>query len=175
MALALANPTFAAEVARLARCFDAVGPLFAAACAVPGDELQAAEDQSWLFSGGGVAVTWSDDVLRFWGGSLGYEESAFGGTAHVKLVPTGEYDSMSERRAFVVLSLKAMAARGTFLAGECATVDLGDIRHVYPAGDDEVAAMITVPFRLRIVLQTTLGVHSETLTTSAETRHTNPQ
>ena len=54
------------------------------------------------------------------------------------------------------------------LAGEDAYLDLLDSRHVYPAGDDEDAALITVPFRLRLQIQTVAGTGAETLTTSYE-------
>ena len=176
MGLPVANPTFGAEVARLARCFDAVGPIFAAACGTPWDELEAVGDQIWAFPGGDLSLTWNDDVLSLWGGSLGYEQCAFGGMAWVALRPIGEGDMMSDRRAHAILSLKALAARGSSLATDCAYLDLNPaIGHVYPAGDDEVCAFITVPFRLIVVLQTTLGVNNETTTTSAETRHQSPQ
>lgn len=168
MAFAQPNPTFAAEVARLARCFDAVGPILASAAHFQWDDRQDIDGQQWAWQGGALSVTWSDERLDLWGGNIGFEQTVFGGEARILLRPTAENDSMSERRAFVVLSLRAMRDRGTMLAGEYAYLDIGDARHTYPESADEDSALITVPFRLRLRLQTVAGTGEETLTTSVE-------
>ncbi len=172
MSLPAANPAFVAEVQRLARCFDAVPGIFAAALGVRADELAAVSDQwAWSFPGGALSVTWTDDLLTLFGGALGYDESAFAGEVHVEVLPTSENDSMSSRRAFAVLALRALDACGSMLAQDMAAIDLGPIRHVYPASDDSPAALLIIPFRLRIQLQTTLGVANEELTETARTQH----
>ena len=157
MAFASPSPISQEEVARLARAIDLVPGILASIAGAPWDDelspTMAPDQCEWSWPGAQMGLVWlTDDPVPYSAGGVEAVDMVhLSGEAIYHLEITGYGESLSTRRAALILAMRQLAYTGSALAELRADLQLRPARHESPTSDTG-GVTIRLPFTLRIHL-----------------------